>query len=51
VLAKYERPIADAISCDMAGCEFLDLCDVQPQANYDILSGGTTSSLPDMRSR
>ena len=32
VLAKYERPIADAIRHDMADREFLDLCDAQSQA-------------------
>ena len=29
VLAKYEQPIAAAISRDMGGHEFLDLCDAQ----------------------
>jgi hypothetical protein len=32
VLAKYERPIADAVRLDMADREFLDLCDAQSQA-------------------
>jgi hypothetical protein len=32
VLAKYERPIAEAIRRDMADREFLDLCDTQSQA-------------------
>lgn len=31
VLARYERPIADAIRRDMADREFLDLCDRQSQ--------------------
>jgi hypothetical protein len=31
VLAKYERPIAEAIRRDMADREFLDLCDAQSQ--------------------
>ena len=33
VLAKYERPIADAIRRDMVEREFLDLCDAQSQAS------------------
>jgi hypothetical protein len=31
VLAKYERPIADAIRRDMTDREFLELCDTQSQ--------------------
>lgn len=33
VLAKYERPIADAIRADMGDREFLELCDAQGQAS------------------
>lgn len=33
VLAKYERPIAEAVRRDMADHEFLDLCDAQSQAS------------------
>jgi hypothetical protein len=33
VLAKYERPIAEAIRRDMEDREFLDLCDAQSQAS------------------
>lgn len=33
VLAKYEKPIAEAIRRDMADREFLDLCDAQSQAS------------------
>ncbi|MCL6542208.1 MAG: hypothetical protein K6T87_16755 [Roseiflexus sp.] len=32
VLAKYERPIAEAIRRDMADREFLDLCDAEAEA-------------------
>src|SRR6266550_1057529 len=32
VLARYERPIADAVRRDMADRDFLDLCDTQGQA-------------------